>query len=104
MLFLKKFHLKVFSLYNIPAHGGLSFIGKGFLCRFSYMFGVTDEVARLGDLVGGREIYTTSLEGARINMNNMFTITSFNIWIHKSSVIMFRTKRHCFLFNYIIVD
>lgn len=95
--FLKKFHLKVFSLYNIPAHGGLSFIGKGFFyADFLYIFGVTDEVARLGDLVGGREIYTTSLEGARINMNKMFTITSFNIWIHKSSVIMFRTKRHFF--------
>lgn len=60
-------------------------------------------MARLGDLMGGREIYTTSLEGAKINMNKMFTITSFNIWVHKGSVIMFRTKRHCFFYLIIIL-
>lgn len=27
---------------------------------FLYMFGVTDEVARVGDLVGGRKIHTAS--------------------------------------------
>lgn len=41
---------------------------------FLYKFGVTDEVARVEDLVGGRKIYTTSLEVAKINTNKMFTI------------------------------
>lgn len=37
LFFLKKFHLKVFSLYNIPAHGGLSFIGKGFFMQIFFI-------------------------------------------------------------------
>lgn len=59
----------------------------GFYADFLYTFGVIDEVARLDDLVGGREIYTTSLEVAKINMSKMLTIVSFNIWIHKRTVV-----------------
>lgn len=58
-----------------------------FLC----MFGVTDEVARVGDLVGGRKIRSASLEVAKINMNKMFTLVAFIIWIYKSIVVMSRT-------------
>lgn len=61
---------------------------------FLYKCGVTDEVARVGDLEGGREIYTTSLEVAKINTNKIFTIIVFRMWIHKSIVVMSRTKRH----------
>lgn len=58
---------------------------------FLYTFGVTDEVARVGDLVGGRKIHTASLEVAKINMNKMFTLIAFIIWIYKSTVVMSRT-------------
>lgn len=61
---------------------------------FLYKFGVTDEVARVEDLVGGRKIYTTSLEVAKINTNKMFTIIAFRIWIYKIIVVMSRTKKH----------
>lgn len=61
-----------------------------FLCKF----GVTDEVARVGNLVGGRKIYKTLLEVAKTNVNKMFTIIAFRIWICKSTVVMSRTKRH----------
>lgn len=76
------------------------FYGKGDFsyADFLYTFGVIDEVASLGDLVGGREIYTISLEVAKINMSKMFMTISFNIWIHKSTVLMFRTNRHCIFF------
>lgn len=73
----------------------LSFIRSGNFsyADFLYKFGVNNEVARVGDLVGGRKIYTTSLEFAKIDTNKMFTIIAFRIWIHKSIVVMFRTKR-----------
>lgn len=71
---------------------------------FLHEFGVTDEVARVGDLVGGREIYTASLEIAKINTNKMFTLIAFRIWIQKSIVVMSRTKRHCFLFYCNVAD
>lgn len=60
---------------------------------FLYKCGVTDEVARVGDLEGGRKIYT-SLEVAKINTNKIFTIIVFRVWIYKSIVVMSRTKRH----------
>lgn len=84
----KIFHLEVLFPYNILAHECLSFIGKEiFYADFLYTFGAIDEVARLDDLVSGREIYTTSLEVAKINMSKMLTIASFNIWIHKATVV-----------------
>lgn len=72
----------------------MGFFYADFLCKS----GVTDEVARVGNLVGGRKIYKTSLEVAKTNVNKMFTIRAFRIWIYKSAVVMSRTKRHCFLF------
>lgn len=82
------------------------FYGKGDFsyADFLYTFGVIDEVASLGDLVGGREIYTISLEVAKINMSKMFMTISFNIWIHKSTVLMFRTNRHCIFFYFITIS
>lgn len=45
-------------------------------------------MARVGDLVGGREIHITSLEVAKINTNKMFTIVAFRIWTHKGIVLL----------------
>lgn len=61
---------------------------------FLYKCGVTDEVARVGDIEGGRKIYTTSLEIAKINTNKIFTIIFLRMWIYKSIVVMSRTKRY----------
>lgn len=74
----------------------LSFMRSGDFsyADFLHKCGVIDEVARAGDLEGGRKIYTTSLEVAKINTNKIFTIIVFRMWIHKSIVVMSRTKRH----------
>lgn len=61
---------------------------------FLQKFGVTGEVAKVGDLVGGRKIHTTSLEVAKINVIKMFTVIAFRVWICHSIVVMARTKRH----------
>lgn len=73
----------------------LSFTRRGNFsyADFLYKRGVTDEVARVGDLGGGRKTYTTYLEVAKINTNKMFTIIAFRMWIHKNIVVMSRTRR-----------
>lgn len=65
-----------------------------FYADFLYTFGVTDEVARVGNLVGGRKIYKTCLEVVKTNVNKVFTIIALRICIYKSTVVMSRTKRH----------
>ena len=93
-----------FSIKNIPVCRDHRFMRSGtfFYADFLYKCGVCDEVARVGDLVGGREIHIPSLEVAKINTNKMFTITGFRILSHESIVLCLGPRGTDFDFTIIL--